>query len=410
MPAPILIIGGGLGGLCLAQGLKKNHIPFHVYEKDSSLQYRPQGYRIRISSDGANALKANLTPELWTLFEATCGITKFGMTQMNALDPADYQGQGGADPRRHLLRINRDAPQLGPYTVDRTTLRRLLCLGLEENISFGKEGTRFETTEAGVTAYFKDGTSAEGSLLIGAEGLRSPVRRQHIPDHPIVDCDARCIYGKTPLTAEIMERFPEHARQWITVISDPTPVSLFLEPVRFETDPAVTSEGRLSSVSNYIYWVLGSRSAQFGIPDDELLKMTGQQAADLSLKLTEKWDPKIRSLLELQAVDQTSALRFVSVLPNMPAWTPSARITFLGDAIHTMSPAGGSGANIALYDAQKLCSVIVNAGSESVSAEAIGKYEDEMRKYAGDALIKAAMGAKKIFEIPAFEDCKRLDL
>jgi salicylate hydroxylase len=42
----VVIVGGGIGGLTLAQGLKKNGISCAVYEKDMSRADRLQGYRI----------------------------------------------------------------------------------------------------------------------------------------------------------------------------------------------------------------------------------------------------------------------------------------------------------------------------------------------------------------------------
>jgi 2-polyprenyl-6-methoxyphenol hydroxylase-like FAD-dependent oxidoreductase len=71
--------------------------------------------------------------------------------------------------------------QIGPgaskaYTVDRTMLRSLLLLGQKGHVKFGKRFTRYEITPSGVTAFFSDGTSEEGTLLVSAEGVESLVR------------------------------------------------------------------------------------------------------------------------------------------------------------------------------------------------------------------------------------------
>ena len=44
----VLIIGAGLGGLCLAQSLRQANIDFEVFERDSSPWERPQGYRLHL--------------------------------------------------------------------------------------------------------------------------------------------------------------------------------------------------------------------------------------------------------------------------------------------------------------------------------------------------------------------------
>ena len=63
----------------------------------------------------------------------------------------------------------------------------------------------------------------------------------------------------------------------------------------------------------------------------------------------------------------------------VPGWEPG-RVTLLGDAIHAMSPARGSGANTALQDAGVLCRAPAGAapGRPALIA-AIGDYETQMR-------------------------------
>src|SRR5437763_10312565 len=95
----IIISGAGLGGLCLAQGLFKAGISFHVYERDHSSLFRAQGYRIRINHDGATALKECLPETLWQLFLDTCAILTPGMVGIDVETGAVKRGNG-PDPRK----------------------------------------------------------------------------------------------------------------------------------------------------------------------------------------------------------------------------------------------------------------------------------------------------------------------
>ncbi|ORX96482.1 FAD/NAD(P)-binding domain-containing protein [Basidiobolus meristosporus CBS 931.73] len=399
----ILIVGAGIGGLSLAQGLKKAGIPFRVFERDPSPDFRAQGYRLRINHYGATALKSTLTDDLWRLFENTCADTQLGMTGLNAIDGTVTRvvpGAGG-DPS---IKQPVDEPLLGPFTADRKTLRDLLLIGLENEVEFGKTFERFEIHgEQQVTAFFKDGTQAQGSLLIGADGIQSRVRRQHLPQLELVDSTGRCIYGKTPITPELTKSFPAEAMRWITAIKDPRPLTLFLEPVRFSSNVEQVSDGRLSSVPDYVYWVLAACQSIFNVSDDELLSMSSREAADLSLRLTEDWDPRIRSLLVLQSQDKASALRLMSTAPSMQNWETLSAITFLGDSIHPMPPAGGSGANTALRDSANLLEAIKQGATKAQ----IEEYENALRAYAGEAIAGSWHGGKSLFNLPSYEDCKR---
>ncbi|KAF9206707.1 hypothetical protein BGZ49_001973 [Haplosporangium sp. Z 27] len=402
---PILIIGAGLSGLSLAQGLKKSGIPFRVFERDVSPSFRAQGYRLRINHFGATALKKTLTDEMWQLFEKTCADTHLGMTGINAID--GQVTKSGAGPRGDPSMVRPiDEPMIGPFTADRKTLRNLLLLGLENDVEFGKKFSHFEVSGDQVTATFEDGSQAQGCLLVGADGIRSAVRRQHLPDMNMVDTTGRTIYGKTLITPELVNSFPAEGLRGITAVKDTRPLTLFLEPVRFSSNLEEESAGRLSNVPDYVYWVLGARQSVFNMNDDELLRLSGQEAADLSLRLTQDWDEGIRTLLKNQSPEETSALRLSSTSPVMQVWEASSTVTFLGDAIHPMPPTGGSGANTALRDAANLLEAI----QRGITKSNIEEYEKKMREYGGEVIALSWNGGKMLFNLPSYEECKAIKL
>jgi len=67
-PFHVVIIGGGIGGLTLAQGLKKAGVSVAVYERDRTRTDGLQGFRVGISPDGGRALvlRLGLHANLWS--------------------------------------------------------------------------------------------------------------------------------------------------------------------------------------------------------------------------------------------------------------------------------------------------------------------------------------------------------
>jgi 2-polyprenyl-6-methoxyphenol hydroxylase-like FAD-dependent oxidoreductase len=400
----IIIIGGGLGGLCLAHGLYKAGLPFRVFERDANASWRPQGYRLRINGEGANALKETLSPELWEQFQKTCCSAELGETDINAVDGSIIASRAGGSPAMKGLK---------PYTCDRKVLRDILLTGLEEKISYGKKLVRYEIVAEGVIAYFQDGTTAHGRFLVGADGKGSVTRQQFLPDHRPLDTEGTCIYGKTLITPELVERFPARAMRWMTLVVDRTPithtldvddtaVTLLLEPIRF---PKKNDRYDEYMPADYMYWVLIARRHIFNLPNDvPLTKYTGEDVAEISLRITECWDPSIRSILHLQDKTQSSPLRVLSASPDIKPWAPSDKVTVIGDAIHVMSPSGGVGAVTALVDGANLAKTITTKG---ISTESMGEFEKAMREFAGANIRRSYIGGRKLFGQRPFEECSQ---
>ena len=418
---PVLIVGAGIGGLCLAQGLRKAGVDVMVLEKDQSESYRPQGYRLKLEADAAEALRESLPVDVYEAFEASCAISTFGESDFEPITGSCIRSRvGGGLAGSQGLRAT--------YTVDRAVFRRMLMSGIEDAIVFGKELTSFkESVKEGtssVIAHFRDGTHAEGRFLVGADGSRSVVRRQHLPSHKIVDTGAVCIYGKTNITPSLLERYPERALQWMTVCADvapliqsiligDSPLTLLSEPIRFSTK---ARSGLERLPDDYVYWVLIGRKELFvdsssgilGKP--EAMERQAEDSARQSLELTREWHPALKSLFELQEVQQCSTMRVLSATPNIPSWNPSALVTLIGDSIHVMSPCGGVGANTALRDAAQLVKVIADSKEQALRSEDVGLFEKNVRERAFRSLMRSYVGSKRMFDQRPFDELPQVDV
>lgn len=401
----ILIAGAGLGGLCLAQALKKHAIPFKIFERDFKQDFRAQGFRLRISEEGILALQYALTPELWRLFEST-SAEFLGMGQLGRLNAltAEPLPAGGPPGGAH--------GGMQPFTVDRTTMREVLLTNLENEIHFGKYATHYESDNTRVTVHFADGTSESGALLVGADGVRSTIRKQLLPDYSFFDTGSRIIYGKTPLTPQVEAEISKHLLGGMAFVneddSNGVPKTFLLEAMRF---PQGTSVGHIKLPQDYIYWVLLVRREYFSIPDTELLSLSNEQSSDLAVSLTEKWHPNIKPVITHQDRTQTATLRIHSVDPAMPDWRASANVTLLGDAVHAMPPTGGMGVNTALRDANDLAQRIVGARDSQQTLDGlVDGYEQSLREYARKPVTMSWGAGIKAFGLKPFEACTKISL
>ena len=420
-PKPILILGAGISGLCFAQALLKNHptISFRIYERDAVFNQRAQGYRVRLDSTGQNALKTCLSEELLERLEKSCAHSTKGMGPLWLLDAITGEQRTGATfgppVKRNVESVgSQPAPQVphiemevdkAALNADRTVLRSVLIRGLEDYVEFGKEFVEFETTAEGVKVRFADGSEVEGCLLVGADGARSRVRKQLVPELEIVDTGGRFIYGKTVITPQLLEKFDKRPLQGLSMVQDSTAemsMSLILDPVRFKDN-----EFRSDLPEDYVYWVVLARRDRFNVDDEKLLSLSPDEAAALSRKSSANWHSSFHALFELQDVAKTSMIRMISVQPDIPMWDSSKHVTLIGDAAHVMSPTAGAGATAALRDAATLSQVLSGQGS---SVENVAKYESLMRAYAQDFVIRSWKGGKFLFGMRPFEELKAVSL
>lgn len=351
----VSVAGAGLGGLCLAQGLRQAGIEAEVYERDPAITARFQGYRLVLNPAGFAALQGCLPPRWHPLLDAIVGDA--------------YGERLVLDPR--LNKIGELGPGRTGTVVDRHVLRHLLLTGL--TVHTGAALTGYDLLDDGrVEARFADRDPAVADLLVGADGIGSRVRAVLSPRTTPTDTGVRFVIGRTPLT----EQFAGLSRAFGSKIAGDG-VSLLLGAMRFRTPPKQAAEElvpevTLPDVRDYVRWAMILPPAE----------SAGASPQEVVLSKMDRWHPDLRALVEQSDPDNSTLLSIRVVEPGA-RWT-SGPATLLGDAIHATSPTGGNGANTALRDADLLRRCLADGRQDLLGA--VGDYERQMFEYGAQAV------------------------
>jgi 2-polyprenyl-6-methoxyphenol hydroxylase-like FAD-dependent oxidoreductase len=371
----VLIAGGGLSGLALAQGLIRDGHTCTVFERDPD-DGRKVGYYLHMNADGGEALRRVLPPDLFELYAETSRKTddrpgSFVLTdQLHELSSQPHLGPPNDGDRPHT-------------GVHRRTLRAILRARLGDAFRPGAAVVSYAETDDGVTVTLADGSTAAGDVLVGADGIRSVVRAQRLPGTPVIDTGVRGlgVYGRTPLTAELAAQLPAHLFDGVLIAANRTGVRLLIAVFQPRQRPdaaaaALAPDVTLDPVGDY---VMISCSVAPGTVIPKAGDWTADTPAmlrDAMLAAIEGWHPAARALVAGVELDSVFVIPFGFIEPPAP-WQPS-RVTLVGDAAHAMLPTLGLGANLALRDAARLLDELT-AAADPVAA--IGAYEQEMRDY-----------------------------
>ena len=374
----IMIIGAGLGGLALAQGLARAGFDVVVFERDESPESRAQGYRISIRAMGLAALKALLPRsrferlDLAKVADVGDGFV-YATSQMKALMKIPL----GKDAVVQLLR---------------TELRGVLLEGV--NIQWNKRLISCEEHQEQVIAHFEDGSTASGDLLVGCDGGASRVRElmksMGARSLPRVFANGLVTFGgQIDRSSEWNELLPLNHAGFVR----------FLGPHGHSIGVCFSERKDRSPT---VYWALseemGEKEASWYQLGSEPTNRERLLEHCKQLMNRKGWHPNLRKLIHQTRPSELMEpwlLRTTQFSKNdqLPM-VLSGRITLLGDAAHSMPPDRGLGGNNVLEDARLLTSILGNPKEDIVWPRAIAEYERQMFARAKKAVEESTKAAK----------------
>jgi 2-polyprenyl-6-methoxyphenol hydroxylase-like FAD-dependent oxidoreductase len=300
-----IIVGGGIGGLTAAIALERAGIEAHIYERAPALGEVGAGI----------ALWANAIHVLTTL-----GLGKSLLSRSTPGVEGTFRKADGTVLQKTS---HRDlASRFGAALV---MLRRTELLALLSNevlparLHLGCQCTGFVQDAERVSARFANGETADGDVLIGADGVRSIVRSNLFGDGP-----------------------PKYAgyTAWRAIVRLDLP-----ELTTGETWGRGKRFGIVPLTDGRVYW-FATKNAAEGEKDPE------SGAKQHVLGLFRGWHEPIVPLIE--ATDGDSIIRNdIYDRDPLERWSEN-RVTLLGDAAHPMTPNLGQGACQAMEDALAL--------------------------------------------------------
>ncbi|KAA1468503.1 FAD/NAD(P)-binding domain-containing protein [Dentipellis sp. KUC8613] len=360
---PILIVGAGVVGLTLAQGLKKRGIPFLIFERDKDAEARVQGWGLTLHWC-LDSLYETLPEEL----------------HEKILDVQVDPEQGRVD-KGNFLYLNTltgetvwKIPPSRRLRLKRESFRRLLMQGID--IQFGKTFASFEILPDGVAAHFADGSSVKGSLLIGADGSNSNVRKQLCPEtHQLQQLPIRF----TGVSYEVSEEAVSPLRK-----IDP----LLFQGTNPETndylwfsilDVPATNGGDHYTIQVNVSWPVKS-------PADEVKSSSEERLANMKRRGAALAEPMRSVILDIPEGTHVTEVK----LADWPCleWEGRGRVTLIGDAAHAMTMYRGEAANHGIMDAHRIYMMLQRCWNDpSRLEEELEEQEAEMRKRTAPAVL-----------------------
>ncbi|HEX7308542.1 NAD(P)/FAD-dependent oxidoreductase [Lentzea sp.] len=369
----VIVVGAGIGGLVLAQGLKAAGVAVTVHERDRALS-DTGGYRLHLTPEAAGVLRRRLPPPVFqALLASSTGsrsLRQFGVLDHRLRTVARIPLE---DDGEHLM-------------IGRIPLRRLLGHGLGESIRFGSEFTGLEHHPDGtVTAVFADGTRETGDVLVGADGARSRVVTALTGRPTARLLAAHGLAGRAPLDDAVRSGMPDALHRGPAFAVAPDGVAVFLtlhDPSTAPVAPLACREVGPILEPGYVLWGVVVPAGTATATSD----VNGPSVLASARHLLRDFAPWTRTLLDRSDPAHATRFPYYAADPDadLTPWQVGA-VTALGDAVHAMPPTGGRGASTAVVDADVLIDHLTRSGSTSIPL-ALHDFQRAMARHAPPAL------------------------
>jgi 5-methylphenazine-1-carboxylate 1-monooxygenase len=347
---PVLIAGGGIGGMALALTLHQIGVPCTVFEAVAEL--KPLGVGIN--------LQPNAVRELFDLGLDAPVLDKIGIPAREWALVGRNGNDIYAEPRGLLAGYR--WPQ---YSVHRGRLQMLLYETVHERlgvqaVQLGQRvvGYRNEGDHVVAIVESREGARREvpGRLLVGADGLHSAVRAQMHPAQPPIQWGGAIMWRGTTPGVPIRT-----GASFVGVGSLRHRLVLYpITPPDASTGLATINWIAEITVDNAQGWTQGDWNRRVAV-EDFIAHFEDWNYGWLDVPALLRG---AREVFEYPMIDRDP----------VPTWV-DGRAALLGDAAHVMYPVGSNGASQAIVDARVLGAQLLAHG---LTPAALKAYDDKL--------------------------------